>query len=227
MATLPLYQKIAQEGPKMNKRYPQYLNKIKAKQIVQELVDVKVAKLVKVLHKPSEFKDSDCNPAQILKASRGSGYCHDLSGAKHHDVVRRMYAWETELRAKGLPVEFLIEEKINDAVFGVTGTAVDYKFFCFHGKPAYFLIRFDGNRNFYDLDYKPIKLEGKKELPHIDLGPMIAIVEKLCAPFPFVRIDLYLGADGIYFGEYTFHVRAGAREFDLETERKFGALWRL
>ncbi|GAA3268531.1 hypothetical protein GCM10020258_39990 [Sphingomonas yabuuchiae] len=30
------------------------------------------------------------------------------------------------------------------------------------------------------------------------------MAEALSAPFPFVRVDLYDGDDGIYFGELTF-----------------------
>jgi hypothetical protein len=57
------------------------------------------------------------------------------------------------------------------------------------------------------------------------LAPMIAYAKLLSAPFPFVRIDLYNGTDGVYFGEYTFHVNAGKQEFDAATERRLGAYW--
>jgi hypothetical protein len=136
-----------------------------------------------------------------------------------------MNLWIKKLNTLGRDHEFLIEEKINDAVFGSTGNAVDYKFFCFHGEPAFFLCRFQGNRNFYNLDYKPLKLQGTLQLPHIDLAPMLEIARQLSAPFEFVRIDLYHGADGVYFGEYTFNANAGCREFDEATELRLGKLW--
>ena len=95
----------------------------------------------------------------------------------------------------------------------------------FDGKPAYFLCRDGTNRNFYDLTYKPLKLESVAELEHIDLAPMIQIANELSAPFPFVRIDLYNCKDGVYFGEYTFNCREGKQEFPMELELYFGSLW--
>jgi hypothetical protein len=221
-----LCEKIAQFGPVYTKQYGDYLNKIQVKSHVSLVPEVKVAKLIKTFTDPAMFLESDINGDHILKASRGSGFILDLAtvktAAQVHTILRD---WTARLTGKGLPCEFLIEEKITDAVYGKTGTAVDYKFFCFHGKPHFFLCR-DGmdNRNFYYIDYRPLKLTGK-QLPRIDLTPMIRVAETLSAPFPFVRIDLYNGVDGVYFGEYTFHVNAGKQEFDVATERALGALW--
>jgi hypothetical protein len=224
---IPLFEKIRKEGPKLTKRHANYLNKIQAKTIVAAASPtVKVAKLIKTFTDPKDFVASDLNPLHILKASRGSGYCLDLSGATVLTVQKTLKAWKLSLSNKKLPIEFLIETKIDDAVYGVTGTAVDYKFFCFHGKPAYFLCRDGKNRNFYDLDYKPLKMESDTELDHIDLAPMIRIAEELSAPFQFVRIDLYNCKDGVYFGEYTFNCREGKQEFPMELELYFGSLWK-
>jgi hypothetical protein len=222
---IPLYEKIAQEGPKLSQVHADYLHKVKAKEIAQKSADVKVSRIVKTFEKYYEFSQTDLNPKHILKAVRGSGMCLDLSNVRLAQVRSKIKEWDIYFRMKNMKPQYLIEEKIEDAVFGVTGTAADYKFFCFHGKPVYFLCRFDKNRNFYDLEYNPIKLEGSQELPQIQLAPMIKIAELLSAPFPFVRIDLYNGADGIYFGEYTFHVRNGKQEFPLDLELKFGKLW--
>jgi hypothetical protein len=222
---IPLFQKIKVEGPKMTKQFADNLNKIKAKTIVQSIADVKVAKLIRIFYHPSDFCEDDINPNYILKASRWSGFCIDLSGANVSSVCEKLHEWKRILEQNELPVEFLIEEKLNDAIYGITGTAVDYKFFCFHGKPAFFLCRDGKNRNFYDLEYNPLKLASTSELPHIDLAPMISMAEKLSAPFPFVRIDLYNCKDGIYFGEYTFNCREGRQEFTMDLELRFGQLW--
>ena len=219
-----LFEKIKKYGPMLTKRHANYLNKIQAKTIVAAASPlVKVAKLIKTFTDSNDFNTSDLNPLHILKVSRGSGYCLDLSGATVLTVQKTLKAWK--LRFAKEPVEFLIETKLDDAVYGLTGTAVDYKFFCFHGKPAYFLCRDGKNRNFYDLDYNPLKLESDAELDHIDLAPMIRIAEELSAPFQFVRIDLYNCKDGVYFGEYTFHCREGKQEFPMELELYFGSLW--
>jgi hypothetical protein len=223
--TLPLYRKIQIEGPKLTVAHANYLNKIQIKEKLGA-EGVRVAKLVRTFKSPTEFFSGDLNPAHILKASRGSGYTLDLAKTKAEHARTEMLRWKRELQASGKPVEFLIEEKINDAVFGVTGNAVDYKFFCFHGEPKFFLCRFAGNRNFYNLDWTPIKCGSRAALPQIDLEPMIELARRLSAPFPFVRIDLYNAVDGIYFGEYTFHVNAGKKEFSDELEAIYGSYWR-
>lgn len=221
-----LHEKIAQ-GPVLTKIHADYMSKINVKTSVPVIAPtVKVAKLITTFKSPEEFTTSHLNPNHILKASRGSGFLVDLAKVSTVEEARtHMRSWTNALHKMNKPVEFLIEEKIVDAVFGSTGQAADYKFFCFNGKPHFFLCRFDGNRNFYDLNYKPIKLQGTKQLPRIDLAPMIEIARQLSAPFPFVRIDLYHGADGVYFGEYTFNVNGGHREFNDALEREFGKLW--
>lgn len=221
----PLFLRIKNEGPVLSKNHANYLNKIEAKTIVKSLSNVKVAKLIKTFRDANELTVSDIHPNYLLKASRGSGFCLDLAGKSLASVHRKINEWKPILARKQLPIEFLIEEKLDDAVYGITSSAVDYKFFCFHGKPVFFLCRHGENRNFYDLQYNPLKLESVAELPHIDLNPMIKIAEELSAPFPFVRIDLYNCKDGVYFGEFTFHCREGKQEFNMDLEIQFGKLW--
>lgn len=224
-STLPLYQKIGLEGPRLSIKHHDYLNKIKAKEIVGSVA--RTAKLVRTFLNPADFTAADINPAHILKASRGSGLLLDLAQVKTvaaaHSAMTR---WAAELRRAGKPVEFLIEEKITDAVYGVTGNAVDYKFFCFNGEPQFFLCQFDHgrHRNYYRMDYTPMKLSST-QLPKVDITEMVAIARTLSAPFPFVRIDLYRADDGIYFGEFTFHANAGAQRFNTATELELGKLW--
>ena len=54
---------------------------------------------------------------------------------------------------------------------------------------------------------------------------IINISTKLSKPFEFVRIDLYIGIDGIYFSEFTFTPRNGKQEFTDEKEIEFGKYW--
>lgn len=54
---------------------------------------------------------------------------------------------------------------------------------------------------------------------------MIDVVRKLAKPFQFVRVDLYMANDHIYFGELTFTDGAGSdpftpRSFDLEMAKR-------
>lgn len=220
---LPFFKKIATKGSLLSRQNADYLHKLHVKEHVS--TTVAVAKVLRTFQTPEEFSESDINPNHILKAVRGSGFVFDLAKTKSVNVIKGILErWQKNLIEKGLPCGFLIEEKINDAVFGITGEAVDYKFFCFHGEPKFFLVRFKGNRNFYWLDWTPMKALGQ-ELPRVDLTEMVRVAKILSAPFEFVRIDLYNAVDGVYFGEYTFHVREGKQEFSLELEYELGKLW--
>ena len=89
----------------------------------------------------------------------------------------------------------------------------DYKFFCFNGKAELFQIDFDrfGNhtRNFYDRNgsrvdariiYEPN--EKRVKLPQ-NLDRAFQIADKLSEGFNFIRVDLYLTQDNVWFGEMT------------------------
>jgi hypothetical protein len=63
-------------------------------------------------------------------------------------------------------------------------------------------------------------------LPQGDNFPeMIEVVRKLARQFQFVRVDLYMANNNIYFGELTFTDGAGSdpftpRSFDLEMAKR-------
>ena len=98
----------------------------------------------------------------------------------------------------------------------------DYKFLCFQGNPYCCSVdvnRFHGHKRIiYDLDWNPqnwiIKsrnfdvYSGSLEKP-LQFDKMISLVERLCEGFSFVRVDLYLIQNNIYFGEMTFTPGAG------------------
>ena len=68
----------------------------------------------------------------------------------------------------------------------------------------------------------------RHQSPPQRLDEMIALAEKLAAPFDYIRVDLYEVPDGIRFGELTpYHLSGHAaitpRAFDFE----LGAKWRL
>ena len=56
---------------------------------------------------------------------------------------------------------------------------------------------------------------------------MLNYATQLSAPFEFVRIDFYIGADGhVYFSEYTFTPAGGSRVFSMKLEHQYGRLWK-
>ena len=94
---------------------------------------------------------------------------------------------------------------------------LEMQFFCLNGKARHILVRNDlgdaAKEPFaisYDINWKRVH-DRKRENMSIDipcpkkLNEMLEISNKLAAPFPHVRVDLYLVNDErIYFGEMTF-----------------------
>lgn len=123
---------------------------------------------------------------------------------------------------------------------------LDYKFYCFNGKPKFLLlINRKGNnikeKSIYDMNFKLLqykyvdynRVNEKLNKPE-KFDDMIKIAEKLSEDFPFVRVDLYNVNGKIIFGELTFFPASGYLEkiepdgfdfllgenFKIESERK-------
>lgn len=102
----------------------------------------------------------------------------------------------------------------------------DYKIYCFHGKPMFIQTIFDRgietkedwyNREWELLDvyyFSPIKKNVEK--PKV-LEELLSIAEKLSQDFPYVRVDLYVTNNQIYFGELTFRPYGGFMKFIPES----------
>lgn len=55
---------------------------------------------------------------------------------------------------------------------------------------------------------------------------MVEIAEKLSAPFPHVRVDLYNVNGNIYFGELTFYDGSGYMTFTPDAfDKELGSYW--
>ena len=117
------------------------------------------------------------------------------------------------------------DDKLNDPTYDLT----DYKFFCFNGVPKFCqVIR---NRHtcesidFYDMDWNHQGFVGLNPVARNGLTPvarpehfdeMKGICRKLAKNIPFVRIDLYIIDNDIYFGEITFYPASGFGKFTPE-----------
>ena len=108
---------------------------------------------------------------------------------------------------------------------------VDYKIWCFHGKPECILVAYDRgighySLSMYDTSWNNISEEAlNKQSVHYcghecakpaSFEQMLEYAKKLSRGFPFVRVDLYQGKGGPIFGELTFTC-AGAM-FTAETD---------
>ena len=117
---------------------------------------------------------------------------------------------------------------------------IDYKFYCFNGKPRFLYVGFaniEDNRkhdflSFFNLDFSPADFgrHDHKNIPFEVKKPenfeeMIEIAERLAKGTLFVRVDLYNLDGQIKFSEFTFFPGGGMARFDPEeAEMRIGDL---
>lgn len=166
----------------------------------------------------------DSLPQQfVLKANHGCGMVSIIQSKSDHsfqEIFKLTETWKNtdyykvghEWVYKGLSREIIAEKLITDSQGQIPK---DWKFFCFHGKVKIIQEDIDryGNfpqkRNLYDRNFNKIDAEllyppdqqpGKK--PGL-IEKAISIAETLSQEFNFIRVDLYITGDQVYFGELT------------------------
>jgi len=220
------------------------LRKLVADRIkVREYVKEKAPEcdLINILWSGETFtqKDYDNLPQRfVIKANHGSGMVLVIN--KEKDDFDTIYQ-ETEKWKKldygkitrqfvyeDLPKTIIVEEFINFD----SKVVPDYKFMCINGKIEFIQVdldRFeDHSRNLYDGNFNRISgmLEYKQgedlEKPKLFEEAKI-IAKKLSEDFDFLRVDLYILGDIIYFGELTNTSGNGYdRFYPKELDYKYG-----
>ncbi|UUL83806.1 ATP-grasp fold amidoligase family protein [Sphingomonas qomolangmaensis] len=145
------------------------------------------------------FLTGDLAPADIH-------VLHELAAIDYATIMREMQYWR-------LPRKVIVEALVRAAA---TTRPNDFKFHCIDGEPL--LCQVDHSRfgDAWSRLYRVPSFEpmypgdglvppDDYRLPDRDrLAALIAAARALAAPFDFVRVDLYDGIDGVYFGEATF-----------------------
>lgn len=162
----------------------------------------------------------------VLKCTHGCAYnilCKDKRLFDYNGAKKKLKKWLREDFAafnvephygKINPRRIIAEEYLGD-------TIIDYKFFCFNGKPQFFYVSSDlihdrqAKMGFFEMDGTKIPLIrndyediGQIEMPKC-LPQMIEAAEKLSEDFPFVRVDFFLIEDTFKFAELTFTPASG------------------
>lgn len=188
----------------------------------------------------------------ILKSTNGCGDFvivdshKKLDECKIRNIVNKMLhtnygEMEGGIHYMRIPHRVVAEKLlVNDSISKKYSTSlIDYKFFCFNGKPEFILTcmnrdKFGTDLMTYDLGWNahPEYLRFSSHYRQSNVIPrpqnlerMIEVAEQLSKGFPVVRIDLYNIAGDIYFGEITFTSLGGMMnyftdKFLLESGRK-------
>jgi hypothetical protein len=188
--------------------------------------------------------DFDTLPQRcVIKTNHGSGHVIVKNGPIDRDqACRNLDAWlkenfywvARERQYHGVTPRILIESFLNDDA--VDSGPLDYKFWCFHGKPV--LIQVDDHAHsinpFHDLEWNVLDLRYRVNQRSVsiprpkNLEKMIEIASVLSSEFDFVRVDLYNIDGHVLFGEMTFTPLAGILKFEpADWDDKLGALWRM
>lgn len=196
---------------------------------------------VKILKSWKRAKDIDFSKLPqkfVLKCNHGSGMniiVTDKSKLNIPETIEKLNFWmlmdyahwnhSFEIHYSKIKRRIICEEYMeSDGQHGL----LDYKIHCFNGEPEF--IQVIGDRNYekynygqaiFDLNWNNlhIKYDGHSmndsdiERPS-SLFKMIEISRKLSSPFKYVRVDLYVRPDGIYFGELTFAPAMGVIKWD-------------
>jgi len=199
----------------------------------------------------SEIDFSTLPDQFILKTTNGSGNCIMVRDKKLMDekavlkslngMMHTVYGLsEGNPHYSRIKPRVIAEELLyNDPESAkYSSSLIDYKVWCFNGKAHYIWVCTDRTHSgtnvlVYDTEwnaqpehsnftkyYRRGSVIPKPE----NLERMLAVAERLAAPFPVVRVDLYNIAGRIYFGEMTFTavgalMNCYSEEFLLHTGR--------
>lgn len=167
----------------------------------------------------------------VLKCVHDSGstvVCRSSESFDRSAAVRKLrsaqsrdfYTQEREWVYKGVKPRIICEKYMCD-------DPVDYKFFCFHGRPEFMFVATDRSSeteevkfDFFDMEYRHLDIRNGH--PNASEPPskpqcfeqMKALAAILSEGMPQVRIDFYEIDGRVYFGEYTFCHFGGVVPFE-------------
>ena len=242
---LAFCQKIKYYGENLTQEYSDYVDKLKAKDIVKKICgdEIEVSPIIKILKNIKDLKQEDLNTDNIIKGAHGSKYNINIKqNTTLNECFEKLSTFNIKYNPHGgesqylyLSPSFFIEEKINDFYVGKNGNATVFMIRCIYGKPVSIGITYTNNKDYYMnnyyIDWKPIKetipinidIEDIRE----DVNKMIKLSSMLSKNFEFVRVDFYLSKDRkIYFSEFTFTPAAGGMVYpSKEIEYNLGKSW--
>jgi hypothetical protein len=237
---LLFYQKIKYFGENIDETYSPYVNKIKAKEIVKNILgdNIFIPKVIKIYENLKQIKKSDINNNLILKVNNSSGANLDCQKINnfisfsnfilfyHNLEKKKQLKLQNENQYKYINKKYFLEEKIDDFYYGKTEKAVVFMFRCFYGKVHTIGVKSGNENTLYDINWNILESSNFLIDKPLVLDKMIENAEKLSSEFEFVRIDFYLSKNNeIYFSEYTFTPNGGAKTFDNKIEKEMSKLW--
>lgn len=171
----------------------------------------------------------------VLKCNHDSGstiIVHNKEAINKDVIIDKLnkklqedYGYNGELQYRKISPHLVIaEELLAPSDTTLSTSIIDYKIWCFNGKPEFIYVIYGRTRDYmytdvYDLEwrvhpeltiYSDHYRNGKGVVPRpLKLYEMLDAAAVLSAGFPEVRVDLYEVEGKIYFGEMTFTSMCG------------------
>lgn len=226
---------------KLNDRKPIYTT-MADKYLVREYIENKIGAeylvpMIGIYNKVNEIPFNDLPEKFVLKCTHDSGsvvLCKNKNDIDVEAVKKKLkkrlkknsFWWAREWPYKNIKPRIICEEYLSD---GENDFLPVYKFFCFNGEPKFIQqIQNDKQENetvdYFDVEWNRVNMmqrfpnsEIPLEKPAL-LNEMLEIAKKLSQNVPFLRVDLYVINNRIYFSEHTFYSDAGYSIFEPESE---------
>lgn len=211
--------------------WTKYADKYKVRDYVKQCgLEEYLVKLYGVWYSSKDFKLNELPQSFILKANNGDGKSSNLIVKDKNEfneaqLRKTINSWLKQKNIGALGAEPQYKDMtpcvIAEELLPIDNEAksiLDYKIWCFNGKPYYIWVCSDRDKNgtnvmTYDLDWNPHPefsiFDNRYRKGEIipkpkNLDKMLEIAKILSKPFPQVRLDLYNINGNIYFGETTF-----------------------
>lgn len=229
-------------------KYTDYADKYKVREYIkQKIGEEYLIPILGVYDTPEEIDYSKLPNQFVLKLNTGSGFNIIVKNKEELDIDKtnkQLKKWlkidyskiKKEYQYKNIKKRIICEKYVVDK----NNQLLDYKYFCFDGKPEFIKVDFDRFKNhtanFYDLNWNLIEMKekcvmgvyenySKNFVVPENQEKMLDIVNSLCKDFQFVRVDIYNVDGKIYFGELTFTPASGRNPFypldkDLKIARR-------
>ncbi len=188
--------------------------------------------------------DFDMLPEKFaLKCTHGSGYniiCKDKSKLNVENTKKKLNKWmkqnyaikTLEMHYKDIKPRIICEEYINGFE---NELPIDYKVFCFNGKPQFIECCIGRESNlkmvFYDTEWNKLPYSTSEGQENINIEKPLRLEEMLKAAtdlsesFDFVRVDFFESEGKLLFGELTFTPAGGLmKSMTEEADRLWGDL---
>ena len=212
--------------------YTTYVDKYAVRDFIKQTIGEEYLIPMLGVWNRAEDIDFDCLPEQfVLKCNHGCAYnivVQNKIKINRKKTVHQLNQWlkedfgafNIELHySKIKPHRIICEKFLGDNI-------IDYKFFCFNGKPKFIYVSSDlihdrqAQIGFFYLNGSkmPLKRDDYVDIPQVTLPTffpeMLDMAENLSKDFPFVRVDFFLANNRYYFAELTFTPSAGMMPFN-------------